>query len=161
GLKLGPDDNYYIAQNGSGRVLVVSEDKKLVRTIEVPTPYVTNLAFGESGTGTIFVTGVFDEWKPPYPGTLYRWQPLTLLCACGWRMLRNPVARNFLAAADPDIGVTLDVLEQPRQCADAARASDDAAMQADGHHSRPPFASRSIQPIEGIAAIAEEIFAGG
>jgi len=75
GLKLGPDDNYYIAQNGSGRVLVVSEEKKLVRMIEVPTPYVTNLAFGEAGTGTVFVTGVFDEWKAPYPGALYRWQP--------------------------------------------------------------------------------------
>jgi sugar lactone lactonase YvrE len=75
GLKLGPDGNYYIAQNGSGRVLVVDEGKKLVRTIDVPTPFVTNLAFGEAGTGTVFVTGVFDEWKAPYPGTVYRWQP--------------------------------------------------------------------------------------
>ena len=75
GLKLGPDGNYYIAQNGSGRVLVVGEDKKLVRAIEVPTPYVTNMAFGAAGTGMVFVTGVFDEWKAPYPGALYRWRP--------------------------------------------------------------------------------------
>ncbi len=75
GLKLGPDGNYYIAQNGSGRVLVVGEDKKLVRSIEVPTPFVTNLAFGAAGTGDVFVTGVFDEWKAPYPGAVYRWQP--------------------------------------------------------------------------------------
>jgi gluconolactonase len=75
GLKLGPDGNYYIAQNGSGRVLVVSEDKKLVRSIEVPTPFVTNLAFGATGTGSVFVTGVFDEWKAPYAGAVYRWQP--------------------------------------------------------------------------------------
>ena len=73
GLKLGPDGNYYIAQNGSGRVLVVSEDKKLVRTIDVPTPYVTNMAFGPNGADTVFVTGAFDQWKPPFPGAVYRW----------------------------------------------------------------------------------------
>jgi gluconolactonase len=73
GLKLGRDGNYYIAQNGSGRVLVVSEEKKLVRAISVPTPYVTNLAFGDAGT--VFVVGVFDEWKAPFPGAVYRWRP--------------------------------------------------------------------------------------
>jgi len=73
GLKVGPDGNYYIAQNGSGRVLVVSEDRKLVRMIEVPTPYVTNMAFGAAGADTVFVTGAFDQWKPPYPGAVYRW----------------------------------------------------------------------------------------
>jgi gluconolactonase len=73
GVKLGPDGNYYIAQNGSGRVLVVNEDKKLVRIIEVPTPYVTNMAFGANGADTVFVTGAFDQWKPPYPGAVYRW----------------------------------------------------------------------------------------
>jgi gluconolactonase len=73
GVKLGPDGNYYIAQNGSGRVLVVSEDKKLVRSIDVPTPYVTNMAFGPDGAKTVFVTGAFEQWKPPFPGAVYRW----------------------------------------------------------------------------------------
>jgi len=73
GLKLGPDGDYYIAQNGSGRVLVVGEDKKLVRSINVPTPYVTNMAFGPQGAGTVFVTGAFEQWKPPFPGAVYRW----------------------------------------------------------------------------------------
>jgi sugar lactone lactonase YvrE len=73
GLKLGPDGNYYIAQNGSGRVLVVGEDRKLVRTIDVPTPYVTNMAFGPNGADTVFVTGAFEQWKPPFPGAVYRW----------------------------------------------------------------------------------------
>jgi gluconolactonase len=73
GVKLGPDGCYYIAQNGSGRVLVVDEDKKLVRTIDVPTPYVTNLAFGPDGADTVFVTGAFEQWKEPYPGAVYRW----------------------------------------------------------------------------------------
>jgi gluconolactonase len=73
GLKLGPDGNYYIAQNGSGRVLVVGEDRKLVRVIQVPTPYVTNMAFGANGADTVFITGAFDQWKPPFPGAVYRW----------------------------------------------------------------------------------------
>jgi gluconolactonase len=73
GLKLGPDGNYYIAQNGSGRVLVVDKDKKLVRSISVATPYVTNMTFGAAGTGTVYITGVFDPWKAPFPGVVYRW----------------------------------------------------------------------------------------
>jgi gluconolactonase len=73
GLKLGPDGNYYIAQNGSGRVLVVNDDKKLVRIITVPTPYVTNMNFGADGAKTLYITGVFDPWKAPFPGAVYRW----------------------------------------------------------------------------------------
>jgi gluconolactonase len=73
GLKLGPDGNYYIAQNGSGRVLVVNEAKKLVRIITVPTPYVTNMNFGADGAATVYITGVFDPGKAPFPGAVYRW----------------------------------------------------------------------------------------
>jgi len=73
GLKLGPDGNYYIAQNGSGRVLVVNGEKRLVRIINVPTPYVTNMNFGADGAGTLYITGVFDPWKAPFPGAVYRW----------------------------------------------------------------------------------------
>lgn len=75
GFKLGPDGNYYIAQNGSGRVLVVNDEKKLVRTIQVPTPYVTNVNFGADGAATVYITGVFDPWKAPFPGAVYRWTP--------------------------------------------------------------------------------------
>lgn len=73
GLKLGPDGNYYIAQNGSGRVLVVDAEKQLVRIVTVPTPYVTNMNFGAEGTDTLYITGVFDPWKAPFPGAVYRW----------------------------------------------------------------------------------------
>jgi gluconolactonase len=72
GLKLGPDGHYYIAQNGSGRVLVAGEDAKLVRMIEVPTPYVTNVTFGAPGSGAVFITGLFDQFKTPFPGAVYR-----------------------------------------------------------------------------------------
>ena len=74
GVKLGPDGNYYIAQNGSGRVLVVDESKKLVRKIDVPTPYVTNIAFGPHGADTVFITGAFEQWKAPFPGAVYEWK---------------------------------------------------------------------------------------
>jgi gluconolactonase len=73
GFKLGSDGNYYIAQNGSGRVLVVTADKQLVRTIDVPAPYVTNIGFGPDGANTVFITASFDQWKAPYPGVVYRW----------------------------------------------------------------------------------------
>jgi sugar lactone lactonase YvrE len=73
GLKLGPDGNYYIAQNGSGRVLVVDDDRKLVRKVEVATPYVTNVAFGPDGADSLYITGAFDQWKAPYPGAVYHW----------------------------------------------------------------------------------------
>lgn len=73
GLKLGPDGNYYIAQNGSGRVLVVNGDKKLVRIITVPAPYVTNMNFGAEGADTLYITAVFDPNKAPFPGAVYRW----------------------------------------------------------------------------------------
>jgi len=72
GLKLGPDGNYYIAQNGSGRLLVVGDDKKVVRVITVPSPYVTNVAFDQKA---VFITGAFEQWKPPFPGAVYRWTP--------------------------------------------------------------------------------------
>ncbi|MEA3176654.1 MAG: hypothetical protein QOI59_177 [Gammaproteobacteria bacterium] len=73
GLKLGPDGNYYIAQNGSGRLLVADEHKKLVRVITVPTPFVTNVAFDPLEANVVFITGAFEQWKPPYPGAVYRW----------------------------------------------------------------------------------------
>jgi|SRR5271163_4308531 len=73
GVKLGPDGNYYIAHNGSGRVLVVNADKKLLRIIKVPTPYVTNVNFGANGAATLYITGVFDPNKAPFPGAVYRW----------------------------------------------------------------------------------------
>jgi sugar lactone lactonase YvrE len=75
GLKLGPDGNYYIAQNGSGRLLVVNDERKLVRMISVPTPYVTNMAFDPQDTKVVFITGAFEQWKAPFAGVVYRWTP--------------------------------------------------------------------------------------
>jgi sugar lactone lactonase YvrE len=55
-------------------VLVVNAHKQLVRSIDVPTPYVTNLNLGPDGTDTLYITGAFDQRKPPYPGAVYRWR---------------------------------------------------------------------------------------
>jgi len=54
--------------NGSGRVLVVGDDKKLVRIITVPTPYVTNMNSAPMGPLPCTSSGVFDPWKAPFPG---------------------------------------------------------------------------------------------
>jgi gluconolactonase len=70
GLKLGPDGNIYVAQNGSGRVLIVDGRRQLVRAVSVPGSFVTNVGFGPAGE--CYVTATFDEWHAPYPGALYR-----------------------------------------------------------------------------------------
>jgi sugar lactone lactonase YvrE len=72
GFKLGPDGNYYIAQNGSGRVLIVDESKRLLGLVTVPTRYVTNVNFGAEGAHTLYITGVSDQFKPPFRGAVYR-----------------------------------------------------------------------------------------
>jgi sugar lactone lactonase YvrE len=51
---------------------VVGDDKKVVRVITVPSPYVTNVAFDQKA---VFITGAFEQWKPPFPGAVYRWTP--------------------------------------------------------------------------------------
>jgi hypothetical protein len=33
------------------------------------------VAFGAAGSGAVFITGAFDQWKAPYPGVVYQWQP--------------------------------------------------------------------------------------
>ncbi|MGP0055347.1 MAG: SMP-30/gluconolactonase/LRE family protein [Steroidobacteraceae bacterium] len=73
GVKLGPDKLYYVAQNGSGRVLVVNDERRTVRTIDVPTPYVTNIGFGTHGE--VYISGAFEQWKEPYHGAVYEWTP--------------------------------------------------------------------------------------
>jgi sugar lactone lactonase YvrE len=56
-------------------VLVVAADRHVVRAIHVPTPFVTNMAFGPDGS--VYVTGAFEQWKAPYAGAVYRWQTAT------------------------------------------------------------------------------------
>ena len=74
GVKVGPDGLIYIAQNGSGRVLVTDQTAKLVRKIDVPAKYVTNVNFGPT-VSTLFITAAIDANNPPYPGEVYEVTP--------------------------------------------------------------------------------------
>ncbi len=76
-------------------------------------------------------------------------------------MVRQPMARDALSIAEPNFFVALHVIHQFRQRTDASRAADDSSMQPDAHHARMTFASSSIKPIEGIAAILKKMLAGG
>lgn len=71
GLKTDSAGNLYIAQFEGGRIIVADPEGKLIRTLDVPAPYVTNLTFGES-EDVVFVTAATDAWTEPYPGQVYR-----------------------------------------------------------------------------------------
>jgi gluconolactonase len=70
GLEVDARGNVYICQYGAGRVLVTDQDGQLIRTIAVPSAYVTNLGFGADQT-RIYITAVKDAWTTPYPGEVY------------------------------------------------------------------------------------------
>lgn len=71
GLKTDSQGNLYIAQFEGGRVVVAEPKGTLVRILQIPAPYVTNLTFGETEQ-VIFVTAAIDAWTEPYPGRVYR-----------------------------------------------------------------------------------------
>jgi sugar lactone lactonase YvrE len=70
GIKRGPDGNLYIGLFSAGRILVVTEDGKLVRKIEVPSVAAPDLSFSADGK-TMYVMAVDDPKNPPYPGKVY------------------------------------------------------------------------------------------
>ena len=70
GLKVDSKGNVYICQYGGGRVLVTDHDGNLIRTIEVPARYVTNVNFGAT-EDIVYVTAATDMAAAPYPGELY------------------------------------------------------------------------------------------
>ncbi|MGQ0385263.1 MAG: SMP-30/gluconolactonase/LRE family protein [Gammaproteobacteria bacterium] len=65
GLEIGPDGNLYVTIYGEGRLLKFSPEGELLGMTELPTRYLTNVAFGKPGMA---VTGSFDNRKPPFPG---------------------------------------------------------------------------------------------
>lgn len=71
GLKIDKEGNLFIGQYSKGRVVVVSADKKLVKTIDVPSPAAPNLTFSPD-EGVIFVMAVDDQNNAPYWGKVYR-----------------------------------------------------------------------------------------
>src|SRR5260370_9791795 len=72
-------------------------------------------------------------------------------------MMRDPMACDRFSIAEPNAPMPLHVVEQSNQSADPAGTSDDAPVQADGHHAGPAVVAQSIQPGDGTAAIGTEI----
>lgn len=70
GLRTDAAGNLYIAQFEGGRVIVASPEAELIRTLDVPAPYVTNLTFGATEE-VVFITAATDAWEPPYPGKVF------------------------------------------------------------------------------------------
>ncbi len=62
--------NLYIGQYSKGRIVVVSPQKKLIRTLDVPSPAAPNLAFGP-GEDVVYIMAVDDQNKAPYWGNVY------------------------------------------------------------------------------------------
>lgn len=66
GLERGPGGDLFVAIYGEGRILRLSRAGVLVDVIELPTRYLTNIAF--SAAGAAATTGTFENLDPPYPG---------------------------------------------------------------------------------------------
>jgi len=76
GLERGPDGDLYVCLYGEGRILRLSPQGRIVASIPVPTPYVTNIAFAPDGSA--YVTGSFENLAPPFPGQVMRLSPAQL-----------------------------------------------------------------------------------
>ena len=70
GLKMDSKGNLYIGQYSKGRIVVVSPEKKLVRTIDVPSPAAPNLSFGPD-EAVVYIMAVDDQNNAPYWGKVY------------------------------------------------------------------------------------------
>ncbi|MGD9062744.1 MAG: SMP-30/gluconolactonase/LRE family protein, partial [Desulfobacterales bacterium] len=67
GLKVDSKGNLYIGQYSKGRIVVVGPNKKLVKTIDVPSPAAPNLAFGPDEK-IVYIMAVDDQSNAPYWG---------------------------------------------------------------------------------------------
>jgi sugar lactone lactonase YvrE len=70
GLKMDSKGNLYIGQYSKGRILIVSPDRKRLKTIDVPSPAAPNLNFGPNES-VIYIMAVDDQNNAPYWGKVY------------------------------------------------------------------------------------------
>lgn len=73
GLERGPDGDLYVCLYGEGRIIRLSPEGRLLGSIPVATPYLTNIAFGPDGAA--YVTGAFENIAPPLRGQVERLTP--------------------------------------------------------------------------------------
>jgi gluconolactonase len=71
GIRTDSKGNVYIAQVGTGRVLVTDPKGKLIRTVYVPTSYVVSMAIDEAA-GVLYVAAAYDAYTSPWPAAIYR-----------------------------------------------------------------------------------------
>ena len=71
GLKIDRNDNLYIGQSSMGRIIVVSPDRKLVKTIDMPSPAAPNLNFCPD-EAVRYIMAVDDQNNAPYWGKVYQ-----------------------------------------------------------------------------------------
>jgi sugar lactone lactonase YvrE len=70
GLKMDSKENLYIGLLSKGRIVVVSPNKKLVKTIDVPSSTAPNLTFGPD-EAIVYIMAVEDLNNAPYWGKVY------------------------------------------------------------------------------------------
>ena len=70
GLKIGPDCNFYVGLGNYGRIVVVDQNRQVLRRIAVPSTAAPNLTFSTDGK-TIYVMAVDDPLRPPYKGRVF------------------------------------------------------------------------------------------
>ena len=71
GLDLDRAGNLYICEYGAGRVLLVGPDGRLRGTLQVPLPYLTNIALAPD-EGELFLTAAKTNRARPFPGAVFR-----------------------------------------------------------------------------------------
>jgi sugar lactone lactonase YvrE len=68
GLLVTPEGQVVVAEYGAGRIHFISREGRLLRTLPVPMPFVTNLLVHPTEPHTLVVVGAFDNTRPPLPG---------------------------------------------------------------------------------------------
>lgn len=68
GLEITPQGEVVVALYGEGRLLRLDQRGRLLGEVEVPFPYVTNVAFGRDGSGV--AVGAFVNDQPPFLGAV-------------------------------------------------------------------------------------------
>ena len=68
GLLLTAEGHIVVAEYGAGRIHFISREGRLLRTVGVPMPFVTNLLLHPTQARTLVVVGAFDNTAPPLPG---------------------------------------------------------------------------------------------